>query len=283
MTLIMAKKITDSVTKKDKIKKSFVQYIKYQKGYKKSLMILGCQRSGTTLISHLFNQLDYCRVFGEFSILSNKGVDKIRLNALEEVVGIFENSHAPLIVFKPLVESQNAKQLLNTIPKSNVLWVYRNYKDVAASDVKKFSKTAGRGNILPIINNDHSNWRGEHVSEEARSVIKSMYSDKLSPQDCACLFWYARNVLFYEQALESNERVYIWPYEDFIGSPQTMFSQLMASLDLPKPKNEIFQDIYNDSVNSSSDLEISKDINDLCANLLERLNSTSLEKNGSLE
>jgi hypothetical protein len=279
----MAKKITDSVSKKDKIKKSFVQYIKFQKGYSKALMILGCQRSGTTLISHLFNQLDYSRVFGEFSILSNKGVDRIRLNSSEEVISIFEKSHSPLIVFKPLVESQNAKRLLDTIPKSNVLWVYRNYRDVAASDVKKFAKTAGHGNILPIINNDHSNWRSENVSEETRSIIKSMYSEQLSPQDCACLFWYARNILFYEQALESNDQVYIWPYEDFIGSPQTMFNQLIASLALPKPKNEIFQDIYNDSVNSSSDLVINKDINDLCANLLERLNNTSLKKNGSLQ
>tara|TARA_R110001592_G_scaffold361285_1_gene671604 strand:+ start:2407 stop:3225 length:819 start_codon:yes stop_codon:yes gene_type:complete len=272
----MSRKITDTVSPAGRIKKMILQRIRYKKGYDKCIMIMGCQRSGTTLISHLFNQLEYCSVFGEFSILSNKDSSGLRLNDTAEIINIFERSHAPLIVCKPLVESQNANLLLENIPNSKVLWVYRNYRDVVASDIKKFKETAGRGNILPLINNDQSNWRCEHSSDETRHIIKSLYSDKLSSADCAALFWYARNVLFFEQGFDKNSSAYLWNYENFISSPTVIFNDLLDDLQLDKPTKNIHSDVFDDSVNKASNLTLHKDVEALCDALYQKLNTAEM-------
>ena len=269
----MSKKITDSIGRSERILKGLKQAFKFKKGYEKCVMVMGCQRSGTTLITHLFNQLDYCRVFGEFSVLSNK--DKIssglRLNSTADILDVLNKSHAPLIVFKPLVESQNAKKLLLNIPNSHVLWVYRHYKDVAASDIEKFKKTAGRGNIIPIIANEQNNWRCENSSEDTRNIIKSLYSDKLSPADCAALFWYARNILFFEQELDKNSACHLWNYENFISSPSIMFNSFIDKLQFDIPSTNMLDDVYDSSVNRASGLILNKDIEQLCEGLYQKL------------
>src|SRR5687767_1563614 len=101
----------------------------------KLLMIVGCQRSGTTLMSLLFDADRDCRVFGEFSALSCVGKDGIRLNPLPDVAAVLSRVPAPLVVMKPLVETQRVRTLLSYFPNSKALFMYRRYADVASSDL----------------------------------------------------------------------------------------------------------------------------------------------------
>src|SRR5688572_7993498 len=96
----------------------------------KVLMIVGCQRSGTTLMSRLFDADRDCRVFGEFSVLSAVGKDGIRLNPLPDVAAVISRVPAPLVVMKPLVETQRIRTLLNYFPNAKALFMYRRYTDV---------------------------------------------------------------------------------------------------------------------------------------------------------
>ena len=91
----------------------------------KVLMIVGCQRSGTTLMSRLFDADRDCRVFGEFSALSSVGKDGIRLNPLPDVAAVLSRVPAPLVVMKPLVETQRVRTLLNYFPNAKALFMYR--------------------------------------------------------------------------------------------------------------------------------------------------------------
>jgi hypothetical protein len=85
--------------------------------------------------------------------------------------------------------------LLRSIPNSNVVWMYRNFIDVASSDVLQFSDTAGHGNLQAIIKGDITNWRAERLTDEVVNLVKFHYSKHLSPLDCACLFWF-RAILY---------------------------------------------------------------------------------------
>src|SRR5215208_4031686 len=91
------------------------------------LFIVGCQRSGTSIMQIVFRHDMNTRIFGEFSELSsNDRKSGIRLNSLELVEKEFTKVKAPFIVTKPLVESQNIRQLLDYFHNSKAVWLFRN-------------------------------------------------------------------------------------------------------------------------------------------------------------
>ena len=78
----------------------------------KVLMIVGCQRSGTALMSRLFDADRDCRVFGEFSSLSSVGKDGIRLNPLPDVAAVFPDpSHTRQVHSSSVSRSRNLELL----------------------------------------------------------------------------------------------------------------------------------------------------------------------------
>jgi hypothetical protein len=125
-----------------KVTKSIYQLIEIRKtGNRKTILfIFGCQRSGTTLLTEIFERdFDNTKVYGEFSHLSSH--DKkhhIRLNPLHLVKAQIDNSRPSLVILKPIVESQNALKLLDYFQNSKVLWVYRHYKGVSLSHIEKW-------------------------------------------------------------------------------------------------------------------------------------------------
>src|SRR5262245_46083021 len=64
----------------------------------KVLFIVGCQRSGTTLMTRLFDADFDCRVFEEHSELASDAADAgIRLKPLPEVAAIINNVRGCLV------------------------------------------------------------------------------------------------------------------------------------------------------------------------------------------
>ena len=75
------------------------------------LFIVGCQRSGTSLMTRIFFRDVRAKVYRESSILSSKDPFRLRLNPLPLVEKRISRDKAPLIILKPLVESQNIIKL----------------------------------------------------------------------------------------------------------------------------------------------------------------------------
>ena len=144
---------------------------------KKILFIVGCQRSGTTMMSEVFELDLRAKVYGEFSKLSSEDYLGIRLNPLSSVEKVVKKQRAPLIVLKPLVESQNLTKLLSFFPGSKALWMYRHYKDVARSNLNKFGESNGIKDLRPIILNEDRNWRSEFVPDTVRHEVAKYFSE----------------------------------------------------------------------------------------------------------
>ncbi len=137
-------------------------------GHRKTLSIVGCQRSGTSVMQRVFERDLNVKIYGERSRLSS--IEGIRLNPLNTVVEEIQKDKAQFIVLKPLVESQNVLTLLDTFPNSKALWLFRDYKDVANSNLKTFGIKNGIHDIRPIVENQPDNWRSERVSDDVRRV-----------------------------------------------------------------------------------------------------------------
>lgn len=244
----------------------------------KLLFIVGCQRSGTSLMNRIFSRDLNVSVYREASQLSSNDQPKqLRLNPLHQVQQEFERNKAPIIVLKPLVESQNILRLFDYFPESKALWMYRHYQDTAISYVSRFGQNTALGDIRCIVENDRSSWHAEGTSDYVRSMVTQHYSEAMSPYDAAALFWFARNQLFYELKLDQNSRMLMVRYEDLVTHPGKTMEKIYQFLGARQPKQtQLVQEVKATSVGRGDQIQLSPAIEQLCAGLLTQLEQTDV-------
>ena len=245
-----------------------------KKADKTVVFIIGCQRSGTTMVTKIFEKDFLIRVYGEFSKLSSQDPNKLRLNPLPTVASEISRNHAEIIVLKPLVETQNIDTLFDYFENSKAIWSYRHFKDVASSDLKLFGKRNGIDNIRPIYERSGDNWRSQRASESTTSIIRKYFSEDMSPTDAAALFWYARNILFYERNLDTNNRVHLCKYEELVISPENTMRKVYEFIGTTFPEGRIVSEVHQGSVRKGRDISLSPDVEAICEELMRRLNAS---------
>lgn len=242
-----------------------------------TLMIMGAQRSGTTLLSRIFDDLYYADVYGEFSDLSSNDKYRLRLNSPAEVNTILSKANATLSVLKPLVESQRANFWMDKLPHSAVVWLYRDFRDVASSSVLKFGpREGGISQARAFVDEefacrDYSTWKAENASQATLKAIRECYRPDIAPTDAAALFWYGRNKLFSEQRLEENERVILVKYEAFVAQPFLVISYILNVLGIQEIKSTTLSGIDRKSIGKGSALQVSDTIDKLCSDVMADL------------
>ena len=235
-----------------------------------TLMIMGAQRSGTTLLSRIFDDLYYADVYGEFSELSSNDKYRLRLNTPDQVNKTLVRANATLAVLKPLVESQRANFWMEHLPRSAVIWLYRDFRDVASSSVLKFGdREGGISQARAFVDEefarrDYSTWKAENASTDTLAAIKACYSPTIKPTDAAALFWYGRNRLFTEQRLEQSDRVVLVKYEAFVQQPFLVISYILNTLGIHELKSATLSGIDPHSIGKGSTLAVSEDVESLC-------------------
>ena len=238
---------------------------------KRILFIIGCQRSGTTMMQKVFEKDLKSKVYGEFSKLSYWDPKKIRLNPMDQLKREFGKVSPPLIVLKPLVETQNIDELLDYFPESKALWMFRNYKDVTASNLINFGPKNGINDLRPIVKGDPLNWRSEGASEQVRKVVSKYFSEDMKETDAAALFWYARNSLFFDLDMQNKPEIMMCRYDDLVKNPAEMVPEIYDFIDSPFPGGEIVKDINANSIGKGKDIKLNPEIEALCQGLQQRL------------
>jgi hypothetical protein len=242
-------------------------------GRKAVVLIVGCQRSGTTLMLELFNADRRTVTFPEQSALSSPAENRLRLKPLPEVKRRLERVRAPLLVLKPLVESQSVPTLLDGLDDSYAIWMYRRAESVAASDLSYFGVENGERNLRLLLSNDPPNWRGEVVPESTRSIVSRHYRPGMNPHDAAALFWWARTSLFFDLRLDERPDVRLCSYERLVDEPERSMRSLYDFVGVTYPGWEITHGVHRRSAARGEDLPLSTDVRRLCDALWERLES----------
>ena len=255
------------------ISKEIYQLSRIQgKRQKTTVFIIGCQRSGTTLMLEIFERDLNTKVYGEFSKLSSSDAHhKIRLDPLDSVKKAIAKDRAPLVILKPLVETQNSLKLLDHFSGSKALWMYRHYKDVALSNLKQFGIENGINDLRPIVENNSRNWRCENVSESVRKTVLEHFSEGMNPYDAAALFWFVRNNLFFELGLDENPDVMMCKYEDLVMNPLETVNKVYEFIGHNFPGQRIVSEVHPLSLGKGKTVELSPEIDLLCKELLEKL------------
>lgn len=257
---------------------------RYNERDKGLAFIIGCQRSGTTLLLEVLDKDVQVKAFPEKSKLSSLDSERhIRLNPLDMVAEAIHKEPARLIVLKPLVETQNANQLLDFFPHAKAIWVYRHYRDVASSNLKRFGEDRGLLNLQAIIDRETGNWRAENLPEHIRDVVVKYYHPEMPIHDAAAIFWYVRNSLFFELHLDQNPRVMIVRYQDFVGQPTTLLKKIYQFLEQPYPGDQVTNEIHTSSVQKGKDINLSPEIEALCETMLANLDQIYQSKSYYVE
>jgi hypothetical protein len=236
------------------------------------LYIVGCQRSGTTMLSRIFERDWYAKSYGEVSELSSKDREhRIRLNALDEVAAMVRTNRAPLVVLKPIVESHRTPELLSGIEGSKALWVYRDYRDVAASNVRRFKEGTADRDLRAIVSMDKCNWRSEYVPDDVRETVCRLHAEGLSAHDAAVLFWYVRNRLYFDLGLDSHPSVMLCKYEALASSPDQVMRTIYSELGRKYPGPHITRDTHARSIRKGSRISLNREVEDIADSMLDRL------------
>jgi hypothetical protein len=248
------------------------QFVLYRHSTPKTLLfVVGCQRSGTTLLRHIFRyDLDTVTYY-ENSDLSRGDPARIRLDPLPDVKRRMLANRAPLVVAKPLVESQNLDLLLGMHPDARGIWMFRRFEDVVHSSVRFFKGGTGFRDLAPILAGDQTNWRVEKMGEADLQTIKDLFSEEIGPHDAAALFWFARNSLFFSRGFHEDPRVRLCFYDDLVSRPGETMRELYRHIGRPYPGDRILRDVSRDFKGKGRELPLRAPIREVCDRLLERM------------
>lgn len=242
-----------------------------------NLFVAGAQRSGTNMVMDLLERSSQTEVFHE---RDPRAFENYELRGNDVVEGLARRSPAPKVVFKALCESQDVCRLLQRFAPAQAIWVYRDYEATVRSHVRKWT---GMPSTMRIIAEEGGadGWRGRGMSVETREFIESCYHDQLTNESACALFWYMRNVLFFEQELEKDGRCRLVSYDRLMADTEASAREIFDFAGLRFHSGYCrFVTPDRAATRETDALPIDSRIRQACDNLLLRLDESLVSSRG---
>jgi hypothetical protein len=238
----------------------------------RTMVILGAQRSGTTMLIRCLNESMEMEIFGEAS----KAMKDWRLREIVEINKLIVESKCKAIVFKPLTESHRANEFLSLKNDPVICWAYRRASDRANSAVTRFGSNNLEHLSAFVKGELLDTWQAKGMSEQSLELLRRYDYSSMSPYTAAGLFWYIRNSLFFEQELQNNSRVIPVAYEDLVANPAKIIGGLCRALNC-EFSDHLVRGIHSKSV-GLSESRLAPDVEDLCAGMYQRIHEVQVER-----
>ena len=249
------------------IKKFLASFKKHNES--KPLFIAGWQRSGTTMLMNVFHLHPSIDVYDEK--YDSKVFSDFRVRNLQTLEASLQQSRFPFACYKIICDSHILHSFIEIFPDANIIWLYRDAKDNAASLLKKFPH-ATRAIRLVAEDQPGGGWFAEGVSLAIAQKIRDLPLKDLSELDFACLAWWVRNSLYFEQGLDCVPNVRVLQYEKLVQQPRIVMNKLFEWFGL-RWSEKSFRFIHARSVAKPNLPGLHPKIEVLCNELKERFDS----------
>lgn len=242
-------------------------------GQARPILMFGAQRSGTNMVTHGLAMAPEVEVYNEGD---RRAFDNYRLGSADVISGIVRRSRRRFVLFKPLLDSHRALELLEDVEwnkPARALWVYRDVRARARSAVAKFGDSNLRVLRKRVEEPGFKHWQlgdSSGLSPTSRDILDSFDPRRLSPDDGAALFWLIRNRLFFELGLAGRQDVCLISYEHFLTEPESTMRRVCEFLGFPY-RDSLIAHIVTRPAPVAITTEISPTILEHCEQLMTRL------------
>jgi hypothetical protein len=229
--------------------------------------VMGKQRSGTTMLMRAFHRHADLLVYDEHP--NSAAFFDYRIRSLATVKELLDRARFPAVSFKAICDSHLINDFNREFPSGRFLWCYRDYRDVANSNLRKFPY-ATRAIHLVCTNQSGGGWFQEGLSAGVSTILKKVYRPDLSDFDLACLVWWARNRIIVDSGLIGHSNVTIVKYEPLVSRPTLLLEWLFARIDIPY-HSRVTRRIHPLSIGRHPAPETDKNVRELCEELMVQL------------
>ena len=201
---------------------------------------------------------------------------KWRLKGMDTIQELVSNSKAKVALFKPILDTHLAQQLLDRFPNGQLIFIFRNFEDVVSSSIKKFGRDSWKRRVENWTQDDFHEFDRAPIPETTKELIRSNWSSSLNTESVICLYWLMYNRLYFDLGLSSEPRVRLLQYENTVSEPQRTFGSLCDFLRI-RYLPAMSEGLFRTSVGKNGSLEINSKIRSECENLWYEL-SDQLEQ-----
>jgi hypothetical protein len=229
------------------------------------VFVAGVQRSGTNLLMDVLDRSLETRVFHETDA---RAFERYVMRDPGVIQRLVEQCTAPFFVIKALCELDRINALMDTFAPAKTIWIARDWRDTVVSANKSFGGFVQQWKRL--THGDPVNWRGRGMSLETREMLTELYHPEASEAEGAAIMWFYRNILFFEQRLDTDPRVHLMFYEDLVRYPLREVAKVYDFLGLQGFNQRVVGRIHARSVKRRSPPDIAPAVMSLCDELLAR-------------
>lgn len=233
------------------------------------VFLFGKQRSGTSMLMYAFHRHPGMLVFDEHR--HNAAFENYRIRSHAAIRALVETSPLKAVCFKPICDSHLIADFAAAFPDARHLWIYRHYRDVSNSSLRKFNAPT---RAIRLICNDQpgGGWLQEGASAASRAVLQDVYHPGLSEFDLGCLVWWLRNRIIIESGLLGRADVSLIRYESLVAEPERHLRWLCERIGVPYVGG-MSRNIRAEFVGRHPAPAMDEAVRELCDDLLARLNA----------
>ena len=234
------------------------------------VFIVGCQRSGTTMLDRVLTRSPQIKTYGEGRGAFSPGVRLLPIGNLHYLI---YRSLSPIVEFKPLNDTQHIDYFLKIHPNSKAIWMYRNYFDVINSMVRKWGRAQNK-HVHQIATGRYSGpgarAMGERISPANRELAAKLEAQDLSEHEASAFIWYLRNSIYFDRQLDRLPNVLLCKYEDMVTEPKWQFQRVFEFIDGDFSADYV-ADVRSSSISKHKPPTLRTNLKSLCDSLMEKL------------
>ena len=261
-----------------KMYKRYQKYIKILKKYLKKdrcingikkvpVFVFGCQRSGTRVPMEVMDQSEDIIAYREGEVEAFDGKILKDYKILKKLI---DESYFSIVAFKPICDSHRARELLTQFPGAKALWIYRNYKDVINSRMRKWKDGTRNLGLIASENKELAGWRMGGLKKEKIDLVKNFYEKNINSADGHALMYYLRSNLFFDLELDKRNDVLLVKYEDAVSFPEIYFENIFQFIGA-NYKKIYTKTIFKTSIRKHNFPNINNEIEVLCESVQTKL------------
>jgi hypothetical protein len=231
---------------------------------------MGCGRSGTTMMINIFHRDHRVEALGE----NDPKIANDFMLDFQKMPDALRDSKAPLLVMKPILNSFDAADLLDTYPDSKTLWIVRDYKDMVASSLNQFGTEVPGYMKDFVLKGKGKNWLTRGMTEESRKIISDLETSKFTHCDWMALIWWCVNQTVILDRLFRYDGFFMIHYEALVSDPEKIMQSVYKFVGLKYQKKAV-KYIHTTAIGKGANIILHAEVESLCLELAETLKQSA--------